>query len=124
MIELIERAEDKRVQPRFVRYLIAEGVIPPPSGGRTNADYGDEHLKGIHNYLRLRDLKFSASQAKQIIRSRLGKTVPIELADGVSLHVDLARFDPDLSPADVSARAVEALTELLATKVHIDVDPS
>ena len=30
---------------RQVRYLIAEGFVPSPSGGRANADYGDDHVR-------------------------------------------------------------------------------
>ena len=35
------------VAERQVRYLIAEGFIPAPRGGRANADYGDEHVEAI-----------------------------------------------------------------------------
>ena len=46
------------VAERQVRYLIAEGFIPAPRGGRANADYGDEHVAAIGRYNRLRDLGF------------------------------------------------------------------
>jgi hypothetical protein len=50
MRELTRRA---RVTERQVRYLIAEGFIPAPRGGRANADYGDDHVAAIRRYARL-----------------------------------------------------------------------
>ena len=40
---------------RQVRYLIAEGFVPAPRGGRSNADYGEDHVAAIRRYGRLRD---------------------------------------------------------------------
>ena len=31
----------------WFRYLIAEGFIPPPAGGRARATYGEDHAAGI-----------------------------------------------------------------------------
>ena len=35
------------VAPRQVRYMIAEGFVPPPVGGRAHASYGEEHVAAI-----------------------------------------------------------------------------
>jgi DNA-binding transcriptional MerR regulator len=124
--ELIEAAGHDKVTPRFVRFLISEGIIDPPSGGRAHASYDEAHLRGILNYVRLRDRGFSLTQVKEIVRSERGETVPIEVAPGLSLHLDLARLDRSLSPADAVARISQILSEILETlKVkgadHVDL---
>ena len=115
LLELIEAAGGPPATPRFVRFLISEGVIRPPSGGRAHADYDTEHLRGIVTYLRLRDLGFSLTQVREILKSERGETVPVELAAGVVLHVDLARLDRGMSPAAAAERAHLVLSELLTT---------
>jgi hypothetical protein len=52
--------------------------------------------------------------------------VPIEVAPGLSLHLDLARLDRSLSPADAAARVRQILSELLETLTangaeHVDI---
>ena len=39
--ELTELTEET---PRQIRYLVAEGLMPAPDGGRSNASYGDVHV--------------------------------------------------------------------------------
>jgi len=113
--ELVERAGGGQVTARFIRFLIAEGIIDPPSGGRANADYGEAHLQGVVNYLRLRELGFSLTQVKEIFKSGRGETVPVEIAPGLSLHIDLARLDRAISPADAARRVHHVLFQMLAT---------
>ena len=115
LTDLIAAAGGGQVTPRFVRFLIAEGILDPPGGGRAHAEYGDAHLRGVVTYIRLRNLGFTLTQVKRIVRSQLGETVPLELAPGVTLHVDLARLDRTLSPDEVAGRTRGILTELLAT---------
>ena len=127
LTELVEAAGGGQVTPRFVRFLIAEGILDPPSGGRAHANYGDAHLRGVLTYVRLRDLGFSLAQVKEIFKAGRGETVPIELAPGLVLHVDLARLDRSLSPAAVAERTRHVLSELLATLTvggKSDADPA
>jgi DNA-binding transcriptional MerR regulator len=74
------------VAERQVRYLIAEGFIPPPRGGRSNADYGDDHIVAIQKYLRLRDLGFPPAAIKLLLQAREGAPFPV--APGITLVVD------------------------------------
>ena len=67
MTELLAAVGDERATPRFVRFLIAEGVIPGPTGGRANAEYGDGHVQGICRYLQMRDLGLSAERTKEVV---------------------------------------------------------
>ena len=74
------------VAERQVRYLIAEGFIPPPRGGRANADYGDDHVAAIDRYARLRDLGFPPAAIKLLLQAREGAPFPV--APGLTLVVD------------------------------------
>src|SRR5580704_50191 len=106
------------VAERQVRYLIAEGFIPAPRGGRANADYGDEHVAAIRRYSRLRDLGFPPAAIKLLLEAREGAPFPV--APGLTLVVD-----PDLlgSGADIGplvARITALLTDLLKETSHDD----
>jgi MerR family transcriptional regulator, copper efflux regulator len=74
------------IAERQVRYLIAEGFIPPPRGGRANADYGEDHVAAIDKYTRLRDLGFPPAAVKLLLQAREG--APFLVAPGITLVVD------------------------------------
>lgn len=74
---------------RQIRYLIAEGFLPAPSGGRAKASYGDAHVAGIERYAILRDLGFPPTAIRLLLDAREGAPFPV--APGVTLVVD-----PDL----------------------------
>ncbi len=78
--ELKERTDTTE---RQVRYLIAEGFIPPPRGGRSNADYGEDHVAAITRYMRLRDLGFPPAAIRLLLDARDGAPFPV--APGVTL---------------------------------------
>jgi len=106
------------VAERQVRYLIAEGFVPAPHGGRSNADYGEEHVEAIRRYSRLRDLGFPPAAIKLLLEAREGAPFPV--APGLTLVVD-----PDLlgSGADIGplvARITALLTDLLKETSHDD----
>jgi len=104
------------VAERQVRYLIAEGFIPAPRGGRANADYGDEHVGAIRRYTRLRDLGFPPAAIKLLLEAREGAPFPV--APGITLVVD-----PDVlgSGADVGPlieRIATLLSDLMRKRTH------
>jgi DNA-binding transcriptional MerR regulator len=74
------------IPERQVRYLIAEGFLEPPRGGRANADYGEDHVAAVERYLRLRELGFPPAAIKLLLQSREGAPFPV--APGVTLVVD------------------------------------
>src|SRR5262245_47383359 len=78
-----------RTPERQIRYLIAEGFMPPPRGGRSNAEYGDDHVTAIRRYTRLRELGFPPAAIKLLLGGREG--VPFPVAPGITLVID-----PDL----------------------------
>ena len=81
--ELIERTG---VAERQVRYLIAEGFVPSPRGGRANADYGEDHVTAIQRYMRLREVGFPPAAIKLLLQAREG--APFAVAPGITLVVD------------------------------------
>ena len=74
------------IPERQMRYLIAEGFMPPPRGGRANADYGDDHVAAIRRYTRLRELGFPPAAIKLLREAKEGAPFPV--APGVTLVVD------------------------------------
>jgi MerR family transcriptional regulator, copper efflux regulator len=113
--ELVERTG---VQPRQIRYLISEGFIPPPRGGRATADYGEVHIAAIDRYQRLRGLGFLPSSIKLI----LGRGEPIPLAPGISVTIDPAALDPAIEPRRIADRLVQILAEAMETGNAQDAD--
>lgn len=90
---------------RQVRYLIAEGFVPPPRGGRSNADYGEDHVTAINRYGRLRDLGFPPAAIRLLLEAREGAPFPV--APGVTLV---------LAPELIGSREpVDQLVERLRT---------
>jgi len=115
MRELIERTA---VVERQVRYLIAEGFIPAPRGGRANADYGDDHVEAIRRYVRLRDLGFPPSAIKLLLQASEGAPFPV--APGVTLVVSpdlLASGEPT---APLLEKIAQVLTSILKEPQHVD----
>ena len=96
-------SERTGLTPRQIRYLIAEGFMPPPTGGRTYAEYGDEHTTAIRRYVRLKELGFPPAAIRVLLKAREG--VPFPVADGITLVVA-----PDLH---ASGMEVEPLVERL-----------
>ena len=115
MRELTRRA---RVTERQVRYLIAEGFIPAPRGGRANAEYGDDHVAAIRRYARLRELGFPPAAIKLLLDAREG--APFVVAPGVTLVVDPSLLGSGKRPGPLVERIAKLLTDLLREQDHAD----
>jgi MerR family transcriptional regulator, copper efflux regulator len=107
-----------RVTERQVRYLIAEGFIPPPRGGRATADYGDDHVAAIRRYDRLRELGFPPAAIKLLLQAREG--APFVVAPGITLVVDPNLLGSGTRPGPLLERIAKLLTELLKDTAHAD----
>ncbi|MEI7609058.1 MAG: VIT domain-containing protein [Rhodospirillaceae bacterium] len=105
---------EERVNPRFVRYLTAQGIIPPPDGSKRYATYDERHATGIRTYLSLRDagLSKSAVAEKMALAEQLGVAADAAPAHAVgTIQVDLAAglilvVTPQAMPGTVSRAAL------------------
>ena len=101
------------VVERQVRYLISEGFVPAPRGGRANADYGEDHVEAIRRYARLRDLGFPPAAIKLLLPAREGAPFPV--APGVTLVIspDLLATGAPVAPLilKIEALLTDALRE-------------
>jgi DNA-binding transcriptional MerR regulator len=112
LTDLIEAIADQRVTPRFVRFLIAEGVIPPPTGGRAHAEYASEHVEGIARYLRLRDLGLSVAAIKRLDESAALDAVAVELAPGLTLAIRTGELLVPFDPTELAARIIAVIADI------------
>lgn len=98
------------VTERQVRYLIAEGFMPGPAGGRATADYGEDHVATILRYGRLRELGFPPAAIKLLLNAREGTPFPI--VPGITLLVS-----PDVMASGLDARPIMHEIETLLTRI-------
>lgn len=108
------------VTERQVRYLIAEGFVAAPRGGRSNADYGEDHLAAILRYGRLRDLGFPPAAIKLLFEAREGAPFPV--APGVTLVVAPELLGSGRPAAPLVARIQALLSDLLEDPQHADAE--
>jgi MerR family transcriptional regulator, copper efflux regulator len=106
------------IAERQVRYLIAEGFIPPPRGGRANADYGEDHVAAIHRYSRLRELGFPPAAIKVLLQAREGAPIPV--APGVTLVVDPDLIGSGTEIGPLLERIAKLLNEVLGSTNESD----
>ncbi|MGA7324045.1 MAG: helix-turn-helix domain-containing protein [Rhodomicrobium sp.] len=102
------------IPERQVRYLIAEGFIPPPRGGRAHANYGGDHVEAIRRYSRLRELGFPPAAIKVLLQS--GEGAPFPVAPGVTLVLDPALIGSGMESEPLIARFSVLLNDLLKEK--------
>ena len=111
--ELISRTG---IADRQIRYLIAEGFMPAPHGGRSNADYDEDHVVAIQRYTRLKDLGFPPAAIKLLLQG--GHGAPFTVAPGITLVInpDLLGQIADVTP--IINRAAALLTDQLEEQTH------
>ena len=83
------------ITARQVRFLIAEGFVPPPSGATANADYGDQHVIAIRRYQCLHGLGYPPAAIRLLLQSQ--GAIPIKVAPGLTLNVEPALFQRKLN---------------------------
>ena len=106
--ELMQRTG---VTERQVRYLITEGFMPGPSGGRANAAYDDGHVRTIQRYGRLHELGFPPAAIKLLLAARDGTPLPI--APGITLLVSPDIIASGLDPQPLVQQIATVLSQVL-----------
>ena len=104
------------IAERQIRYLIAEGFMPGPHGGRSNADYDDDHVAAIQRYTRLKELGFPPAAIKLLLQG--GHGAPFTVVPGITLVInpDLLGQVADVTP--IINRATALLKDLLEEQTH------
>ena len=60
------------IAERQIRYLVAEGFMPAPRGGRAHAEYGEDHVAAIGRYMALRRTGLLPSAIKLLLDGARG----------------------------------------------------
>jgi hypothetical protein len=97
---------------RQIRFLIAEGFVPPPRGGRANADYGDDHVEAVIRYARLKELGFPPAAIRLLLGATAG--IPFPISRGITLVVDTSQLASGADIEPIVARAREVLAGILS----------
>jgi len=113
-MRMTELTELTGIAERQVRYLIAEGFIPPPRGGRANADYGDDHVAAIQRYSRLRQLGFPPAAIKLLLQA--GEGAPFVIAPGLTLVVDPSLIGSGADAAPFAKAIANLLNDILRSE--------
>lgn len=119
LISLV-RTPERQIERRMVRYLVAQGLVPPPdtSLGRKLASYDEQHVKAIENYFRLKEAGFTP-KVQHALREIDGRMV-LPLIEGASLQVD-----PTVSRKIKDIHALQAdLVAILLRHLKEDTDGS
>jgi len=106
-----ELTERTGAAERQIRYLIAEGFMPAPRGGRSNADYGEDHVAAITRYMRLHELGFPPAAIKLLMQAKAGAPFPV--MPGITLVVDPALLGSGIAVTPVVVRIKRLLTDIL-----------
>jgi DNA-binding transcriptional MerR regulator len=107
---LAELAEQVGVPPRQLRFLIAEGILPPATKTGRGADgYGDEHLARARRYMTLHGLGMKPSAVKVLMA--FDEAIPILQSGGIEVRVD-----PSIPPQSIDVEA--SLAEIARALRH------
>lgn len=90
--DLKELCEAAHVTERTVRYYIAEGLLPPPVGVKSQSRYTNEHLERLQLIQDLKEQDFSLRQIKTLLEGKASESIK-----------------PLLEPASFSEQAAEFL---------------
>ena len=118
-LSIAEIAHAAGLSPRAVRYYVQEKLLPPPLGAGRGSHYSPDHLRQLHRIAELQRAGYALDAIRQLLNGqspppppeppRPARVAPvaatlrthIDLADGVELAFDTARFSPD--PNDLLA---------------------
>ncbi len=96
---LAELADAIGAPARQIRFMIAEGVLPPAvKTGRSADAYNEEHLVKARRYMMLHGLGMKPAAIKVLMA--FDEAIPIYQTNGIEL-----RIDPSVDPASINIDA-------------------
>ena len=97
---LAELADRLGIQPRQIRFMIAEGILPPAAKTGRSADaYEEAHVVKGQRYLALHRMGMKPGSIKVLMA--FDDAVPILQEGGVEL-----RIDPQVVPQELDVEAI------------------
>ena len=106
---------------RQIRFMIAEGFVPPPTGGRARADYGDDHVTAVRRYNALKRQGLPPQAIKVLLAGSM--TVPFPVLAGLTLHVDPQLMGRPMDVDAVSDRIRDVLRDIFEEPSDAEPDP-
>lgn len=102
---LAELADRLGIQPRQIRFMIAEGILPPAAKTGRSADaYEEAHVVKGQRYLALYRMGMKPGSIKVLMA--FDDAVPILQEGGVEL-----RIDPQVTPQELDVEAILGAVE-------------
>lgn len=110
----IAELEQLTGQPRRnIRFLIAEGVVPEPSGTGRGASYGPEHVSALRVYASMKaDGVNSLALIRQAVEDarRAESEIVVEAIPGVTVRIDVDVLGAT-APADLAKSVQKAVRD-------------
>lgn len=102
---LAELADRLGIQPRQIRFMIAEGILPPAAKTGRSADaYEEAHVVKGQRYLALYRMGMKPGSIKVLMA--FDDAVPILQEGGIEL-----RIDPHVTPQELDVEAILGAVE-------------
>ena len=102
---LAELADRLGIQPRQIRFMIAEGILPPAAKTGRSADaYEEAHVVKGQRYLALYRMGMKPGSIKVLMA--FDGAVPILQEGGIEL-----RIDPQVTPQELDVEAILGVVE-------------
>jgi DNA-binding transcriptional MerR regulator len=102
---LAELADRLGIQPRQIRFMIAEGILPPAAKTGRSADaYEEAHVVKGQRYLALYRMGMKPGSIKVLMA--FDGAVPILQEGGIEL-----RIDPQVTPQELDVEAILGAVE-------------
>ena len=95
--------------------------MPPPTGGRAQAEYGEAHLAALRRYQRLRAAGYKISAIRLLIER--GEPVSLAVAPGLTLQIDAALAGTALDARMIAHQVAAALSAFLEDSPDADAPP-
>lgn len=112
-MKVSDLAAEAGVPERLVRFLIAEGIVPPPEGGRRFARYGEHHLRAVRRYLELKEAGLTLAAIRSLATAEADDFVSIPIQEGVELRLHPRLFASGEDPRAILTRIARILGERL-----------